>query len=144
MVIETTDHHPSWWRRFSDAALSAQGGLVGLQKTLIIAGSAAGRVGFATTLPLPPQLAHEAVKRALVVLCETQVLATYPETIATVGRGEFDGIPLAFELTSKDARRTRVEAICWSGGNRSLQEHKRRRREVRRLVEFIAEQNGAP
>jgi hypothetical protein len=146
-VVETTEHRPGYWRRVWSALSSTGTDTTGLGTiaAFALATRVTGRVSFRTSIPVEPAAAHDLVRRALLEVCRTRVLAKFPEPIsARCFYGEFQNAPLLvrFELEPGDGMRTEIEAICESDGNRSRSVHELRRTEVRRLVEFIAATGG--
>jgi hypothetical protein len=104
-------------------------------------------IAFETTVPLAPEQAYDRVKSGLLAVCRTRVLSRFPKPIsASCYYGEFDGgfssshpsLNLEFTITPASRERARITVRCRSGGNTSRPTHELKRREVRRLMEWIA------
>jgi hypothetical protein len=149
LVVETTNPHPSFWKRWMSAI--PLGDTTGLAPILALAvvHKVTPDIAFETTVPLAPEQAYNRVKSGLLAVCRTRVLSRYPKPIsASCYYGEFDGglssnhpsLNLEFTITPAGTEHARITVHCRSGGNTSRPTHELKRREVRRLIEWIAAQ----
>jgi hypothetical protein len=151
-VVETTDPHPPFWKRWWSAIPMGDTTGVGFFLAITVVNKVTPDISFETNVPYPPEQAHERVKSGLLTVCRTRVLSPFPKQIsAHCYYGEFDGgfssrhpsLDLAFTITAQDSSGARISVCCRSGGNTSWPTHELRRREIRRLMEWIAADDDA-
>ena len=121
MIVETTEHHPTYGRRFG-IAYKGSSPRVALFAALLFAPTTKGAVSFYVDLSLTPVEAYKQVQEGLLAVFRTRVLAEYPQPILAhcyYGPDHRAQLDLSFAFDDLGEGRTRATAVCPPDGNTS-------------------------